>query len=180
MQEKRTDRVEVFNNIIRLILKDREKGLEKFYNEYCRIMYSVARSYCKSEDKVNSVVNSVLIRIWKKAESLNNVHNPEGFVYMMAKNCARDEVNERWNCELNENIISSENEFLEVEERDSFEYLIHTLKDDEQEIMILRFRKGYTFQDISDLQEKPLPTVTTTYYRALQKIKKVLKDKSYE
>ena len=67
-----------------------------------------------------------------------------------------------------------------MEERDSFEYLIHTLKDDEQEIMILRFRKGYTFQDISDLQEKPLPTVTTTYYRALQKIKKVLKDKSYE
>ena len=162
MQEKRSDRVKIFNKIIRLIVKNSEKGLEKFYNEYGKLIYSVAKGYCKTEDRVNSVVNSVLVKIWKKAKDLNDVYNPEGFMYTVTKNCAKDEMNEPWNLELNEQICSSEDSFIDIEEKDSFDYLVGKLKEHEQEILILRFRVGYTFQDISDIKEKPLATITTT------------------
>lgn len=175
MLEKRADRKKYFNKIIRLIVKNPEKGLERFYNEYGKLIYSVAKSYCRSEDKVNAVINNVLVRIWKKAKDLSDVQNPEGFIFMVAKNCARDEMSELWNYELNEKICSSEDSFIEIEEKDSFDYLISKLKEHEQEILILRFRQGYTFQDIAYIKEKPLATITTTYYRALEKIKTVIK-----
>ncbi len=175
MREKKTNRKEVFDKIIRLIVKNPEKGLEKFYKEYGSLMSSVSRSYCKSEDKVNSVINSVLIRIWKKAKQLIDVHNPEGFIFTVTKNCAKDETNELWNYELNERIVSDKDNYIHIEENDSFEYLISRLKESEKEILILRFRHRCNFREISDILEKPLPTITTTYYRALEKIKNLLK-----
>ena len=54
--------------------------------------------------------------------------------------------------------------------------MISPLKDEEKELLLLKFVVGYTFQDIADSFEKPLPTITTTYYRALGKIKNFLKE----
>ncbi len=180
MQKSRTNRIKVFNKIIRLIVKNPEKGLDNFYKEYGDMIYSVAKSYCHTEDKTNSVVNNVLIRIWKKAKDLNDVQNPEGLIFTITKNCAKDELGEKWFYELNEKISSGKDYFSEIEEKDSFEYLISPLKDHEKDILILRFGKGYTFQEIADIEEKPLPTITTIYYRALDKIKNFIKDKSFE
>ena len=89
-------------------------------------------------------------------------------------------MNEPWNLELNEQICSSEDSFIDIEEKDSFDYLVGKLKEHEQEILILRFRVGYTFQDIADIKEKPLATITTTYYRALEKLKILIESKNFE
>lgn len=180
MQKTKANSRKTFYRIIKLVTKDSQAGLEKFYKEYGKLMFSVARSYCKSEDKVNSAINSVLIRIWKKAKDLNNVKNPEGFIYTVTMNCAKDEINERWNFELNENIVSDKDNYIEIEENDSFEYILSMLKENEREIFILRYRKGYNYREIAKILEKPLPTITTTYYRAIQKLKICAKDKNFE
>ena len=60
MREKTTNREKVFNKIVRLIVKDQHKGLEKFYNVYGKLIFSVAKNYCKTQEKINIVINSVL------------------------------------------------------------------------------------------------------------------------
>ena len=164
-----------FNKILRLITKDAQKGLELFYNEYGKMIYLRARSVGCSHEKAEIVVNSVLIKIWQNANKIKNIENPRAWVSTVAKNCAKDELGEVWHLELKEEICESKDDIQKVVDKNGFEYLISPLKDEEKELFILKFVAGCTFQDIADSFEKPLPTITTTYYRALEKIKIFLK-----
>ncbi len=168
----REERVEKFNNIISFVKKDAHNGLNLFYNEYGRMILAIARAICKAEDKANSVMNKVLIRIWKSAKKINGIKNPESWIYTMTKNFAKTEISERWDLELKENILSTEDCFKGIEDRDSFDYIIRDLDDYEKEIMFLRFFAKFSFQELADIFLKPLPSVTSTYYRAIIKLKK--------
>ena len=175
-----TDRIQVFNNIIRLILEDSQKGLHAFYEEYGKIINSVAMNYCHNQHKANAVVNSVLIKVWRNAHKFVDVKNPDGLIFTIARNCARDEVKTKPYCELNEKICSGKDYFSEVEEKDAFDYMISELNESEQQIMLLRYRTKSTFNEIAQVQQKPIPTVSTSYYRAIEKIKKFLKNNNFE
>ena len=164
-----------FNNILRLIAKDAQNGLECFYKEYGKIIYLTAKGVGCSHEKAEVVVNSVLIKIWQKVRQIKNIENPRAWVCTVAKNCAKDELGEVWHLELKEEICRAKEDFQKVIDKDGFEYLISTLKEEEKELYILKFVAGCTFQDIADSLEKPLSTITTTYYRALEKIKIFLK-----
>ena len=177
---KRNVEKEKFNKIIRLIKKDGQKGLEYFYKEYGKLIYLTAKGCGCSEEKANVVVNSVLIKIWKKASQIADIENPKAWVYTVARNCAKDEIGEVWHLELKEEICEAKDDFQKVIDNNGFEYLISPLKDEEKELFLLKFVTGCTFQDIADSLEKPLPTITTTYYRALVKIKNFLKAENCE
>ena len=82
MQKKTTEKEENFNEILRLIREDANKGLNLFYERYSKKIAAVARNYVKSEDLVNVVVNSVLIKIWKVAEKSTVIKNLDAFVYI--------------------------------------------------------------------------------------------------
>lgn len=177
---KRNEEKVKFNKILQLIKKDGQKGLEFFYKEYGKLIYLTAKSCGCSEEKANVVVNSVLIKIWKKASEIADIENPKAWVYTVARNCAKDELGEVWHLELKEEICEAKDDFQKVIDNNGFEYLISPLKDEEKEIFIFKFVIGYTFQDIADSFGKPLPTITTMYYRALEKIKNFLKNENRE
>lgn len=177
---KRNVEKEKFNKILRLIKKDSQKGLECFYKEYGKLIYLTAKSNGCSHEKANVVVNTVLIKIWKKATQISDINNPKAWVYTVAKNCTKDELGEVWHLELKEEICEAKDDFQKVIDNNGFEYLISPLKDEEKELFLLKFVTGCTFQDIADSFEKPLPTITTTYYRALEKIKNFLKEENHE
>ena len=180
MQKKYSKKRKTFRNIVRLINKNSHEGLKLFYNEYGKTIYMTARSVGCKHDQSDSVVNKVLVKVWQKRNDLFDIENPEGWIYVVAKNCAKDEVNEIWCLELNENICKAEDCFEEVYSRDSFEYLISSLNTEERLLFTLKFIKCNSFQEIADAFEKPLATITSMYYRALEKIKKFLKDRDYE
>ncbi len=163
-----------FNKILRLIIKDAQRGLECFYNEYGKLIYWTAKSKGCSEEKANVVVNTVLIKIWQKASQITNIEYPKAWVCTIARNCARDELNEVWHLELKEEICESNDDLQKVIDENSFEYLISHLKKDEKELFVLKFIAKCTFQEIANYFDKPLPTITTIFYRALDKIKKFL------
>ncbi len=169
-----------FAKIIRLIKRDAQKGLELFYNEYGKRIYLTAKYMGCSDEKAKIVVNTVLIKIWQKIDKIKGIENPMAWISAVAKNCAKDELNEPWHLELKEEICEAKDDFQKIIDKDGFEYLLIPLKDEEKDLFILKFIVGCTFQDIADGFEKPLPTVTTIFYRALEKIKKFLKEENYE
>ena len=180
MQKIDAKKRKTFIKIIRLVIKDPENGLNKFYNEYGKLIYFTARSVGCSQLQAESVVNKVLVKIWQKASNLFTIENPEGWVYVVAKNCAKDEINEIWHLELNEKICEAQDSYQEVFSKDNFEYLISPLKEEEKSLIVLKVVNRCTFQEIADGLGKPLATVTSIYYRALGKIKKLLKDENFE
>ena len=180
MQKTKAQRIEIFDNIIQLVRENPQTGLNKFNDEYGKLINMTVKTICKSEDKINSAVNQVFIRVWRSADKIKNVENPEGWVFRVALNCAKNEIKERWHLPLKEEIIHSNNGFKEIEDRESFEYLISGLKPVEKQIYIFRFVGGFSFQQIADLINKPLPTVTTLYYRARNKIEKLIDKEEIE
>ena len=178
--QKNNERSDKFKEIIDLILNDKDKGTNLFYQEYIQIITIAVRSVNPDPDKVKSAINTVLITTWQNAKNLREIRNPEGWLYVVARNCAKKENTDRWDSELTEDMHPITNAFDKIEDDDSFSYLIRMLDEDEKEIMTLRVCADYTFETISDHMNKPLSTITSSYYRAKEKIKKYLKKEDFE
>lgn len=175
---KRDDKVRQFNKIIKAIRRNAEKGLHQFYDAYAKIIVITARAICGSSYKVDEVVNNVLIKIWKLADRVEKIDNPEGWIYTITANAAKDALRERCILPLNEDIVSGEDEEREIIDKYAFNWMIQDLSQIEQTVMIHKFVLMYTFQEISDDTEKPLTTITSIYYRALEKIKNKINKKN--
>ena len=173
MLKKNEEKIK-FNKILRLTRKNAQKGLEIFYNEYGKAIYLAAKSVGCSHEKAQVVVNSVLIKIWKKRDKIKNIKNPKAWLSTVAKNTARDELGEVWHLELKEEICQAEDEFQKTIDKDSYEYCLTPLNEYEKELVTLKIVSKYCFQELADYYEKPLPTITTTFYRAMAKMKNFL------
>ena len=171
------DKKKEFNKLMKAIRRNPEKGLRRFYEVYAKIITTTAKVICRSTDKTNEVVNDVLVKIWKLAETVGEVDNPEGWVYIITANTAKDAMRERYVLPLDENIVSDDDQIQEIIDRHSFCWMIKDLSEMEQTVMIHKFVSLYTFQEIADGLEKPLTTITSIYYRALEKIKKNVEGK---
>lgn len=178
MNEKQNeeDRKKQFKKLMREIRRDPEKGLRRFYEAYAKIILTTAQVICRSKDKADEVVNDVLVKIWKLSGTVQEIDNPEGWIYIITANTAKDSLRERNLFSLDENIVAGEDEIEELLDRDSFYWMIKDLSEIEKTIMIHKFVSLYTFQEIAYELDKPLTTVTSIYYRALEKIKKKLEE----
>lgn len=164
-----------FRKIIKKMRINSEEGLRCFYNTYDKLIHLTAWSVCHSEDKVNEVVNEVLVKIWKLRNDLGSIYNPEGWIYILTLNTAKNAVKEHYCLPLEENILSDKDEFSKIDDENSFYSMIKNLSETEQTIIIHRFISDLTFQEIAKELNKPLATVTAIYYRSLEKIKSTLK-----
>ena len=167
-----------FKKIIKMIRRNPEEGVRQFYDAYARILQTTAQVICRSTDKANEVVNDVLVKIWKLAQHTENIDNPEGWIYMITVNTAKDAMRERHSLSLEENIRADNDDIQEILDKESFYWMIKDVSEMEQTIMIYRFVLQYTFQEIADELDKPLTSITSIYYRILKKIKQKLEEKS--
>lgn len=62
--------------------------------------------------------------------------------------------------------------FADASESASLEELLHAVGDEEREIIELHLRLNFTFQEISDLMDKSLSTVTSRYRRTILRLRK--------
>ena len=123
----------------------------------------------------DEVVNDVLLKIWKLSSTTQlEIDNPEGWLYKISVNTAKKKKEEA-NLPLNEYIVGSRNEVEKFIEEDLFYSYLEGLTEDEQFVLIARFIQGMKFEEIAEILEMPLSTLTTKYYRALNKIKQKMK-----
>ena len=141
-----------FNKLIKRIAFKDEKALEEFYRIYGRLIYATAFTILKCSVSADELVDDILVKIWKTADRLPKIGNPEGWLYVLTANSAKDK-------------IKAEKQYV----------ALFDLKEDanetEQEIMIMRFVEDLSFERIAKEMKKPLSTITSTYYRALEKLK---------
>ena len=158
-----------FNRLIGKIAVKDEKALEALYDIYGKLIYVTAMTVTKSTFKADEIVDDVLVKIWKNADKLPKIKNPEGWLYSMTVNCAKDKIKcEKQYVELFD--LQEDGSVGDYPE-DDFYNKISTLDETEQEIMILKFVDDLTFKKIAKAMGKPLSTITSVYYHALEKLK---------
>ena len=158
-----------FNRLIGKIAIKNKKALEALYDIYGKLIYVTAMTVTKSTFKADEIVDDVLVKIWKNADKLPKIKNPEGWLYSITVNCAKDKIKcEKQYVELFD--LQEDGSVGDYPE-DDFYNKISTLDETEQEIMILKFVDDLTFKKIAKAMGKPLSTITSVYYRALEKLK---------
>ena len=159
-----------FNKLIKRIAFKDEKALEEFYRIYGRLIYATAFTILKCSVSADELVDDILVKIWTTADRLPKIGNPEGWLYVLTANSAKDKIKAEKQYvalfDLKEDAIKTE-----IKTDGDFYILISNLNETEQEIMIMRFVEDLSFERIAKEMKKPLSTITSTYYRALEKLK---------
>lgn len=160
-----------FNKLIKRIAVKDDKALEELYGIYGKLIYATALTISKSSVAADEIVDDILVKIWNYAGKLPKINNPGSYLYVLTANCARDRIKSEKQFvalfDLKEDEIQAD-----IQPDDDFYAKISILNDMEQEIMIFKFVHDLTFERISKEMKKPLSTITSTYYRALEKLKK--------
>ena len=138
-------------------------------------IYETAKLICRDTYTAKSVLNQVLTKVWKLSKAVTEVKNPEGFLYRITVNTAKDSLKERRLQPFAENIVIEENDFQKILDDDEFYCLIKGLTESLQELMSYKFIQNMTFEEIAETMDKPVSTITSLYYRGLKKIKENLK-----
>ena len=159
-----------FNKLIKRIARKDETALEELYRIYGRQIFATAVTVTKSSAIADELVDDLLVKIWKTAGNLPKIDNPEGWLYVLTANGAKDKLKSEKQYialfDLKEDAVRAE-----ITADSDFYGYISELNETEQEIMIMKFVEDLTFERIAKEMKKPLSTVTSTYYRALEKLK---------
>lgn len=166
--------VKKFNRLIARIA-EREKGaFEEFCNLFGRFIFLTVKGVTDSKELIEEAVDDALTKIWNTAAKLPSISNPYGWLYTVSVNCAKDRVKSSRVYEDIGDIPVEDGGIAAVENGESFASLIACLDDAERHVVLLRIVEDMSFKEISSLFGRPLSSITSLYYRALNKIKEKL------
>ena len=170
-----------FHNLMERVGRREEGAFQEFYERFGKLIYSVALSRTNIKFDADEVVDDALTKIWLIAPHLDvkNI-NPAGWITTVVKRLAVDKYRRNQRLSTDELFIMPyhDQEIELILGTDSFEHMIAPLKEKERKIVAMRLINHYTFDEIAEILHIPSSSVSSTYYRALQKIKsRVKKDK---
>lgn len=167
---------EKFQKLMKQIAEGRKNALEKFNALYGKLIYFAAYSVCRSKYMADEVLNDVLIKIWKISSSIDYIENPDGWLYTIAVNEAKNKIiKEKAETALGLDDVPDRHDGIEeVLAEEIFFSWIKDLSEEEQLIFIYRFLRDLSFVQIAKTLKMPISSVTSKYYRALNKVKEKL------
>lgn len=166
--------------MLELVGKARHGDHEAFialFQKYEQDIYRMAYIYVKNQSDALDVVQETAYRSFKSIKHLKEPKYFKTWLIRIAISYCLDVLRKQKKVvqlkpEIQE-VISEENEDvdLEITLRD----LIEILNEEEKGVIILRFYEDFTIKEISETLNLPLGTAKTILYRALNKLRKVLK-----
>ena len=138
------------------------------------------------EDALDAAQDAFL-KCWRTRESLVKVHNVRAWIFRVGLNAAKDLQRSAW--KRRSRPLTSAAAVGEVvdhapldslEEKESLARLREALKDlrpEEKAVFLLRQNGDLTYEEIAEMRRSPVGTVKTQMRAALQKLRRVLKDK---
>ena len=160
-----------FSELLEKINANSKDGLREFYEKYGKLIACTAAIFFKNQFLVDEIVNEVLIKIWKKSKYDCKIDNPKGWIYVITANCAKSLLRKRRFLSLKESMVDSKDGIQEFIDRDSFYFMLKDLSEIEKQIIIHRCVSKFTFEEIAEILGKRTSTISSMFYRAMDKIK---------
>ncbi|TDL76137.1 sigma-70 family RNA polymerase sigma factor [Peribacillus frigoritolerans] len=132
----------------------------------------MAYIYVNNKDDALDIVQETAYQSFLKFNTLNDLKLFKTWIIKITINCAIDLLRKKKKViHLNKEVVifnSTEDIPLSLTLQD----LLEALNDDEKTVLLLKYYQGYTFNEISEILNKPLSTVKSVLYRALQNLRK--------
>lgn len=168
-----------------VLLKDRdEQSFSYLYNNYSGALYTVILQILPHQELANDVLQEVFINIWRKIESYDQSKG-RLFTWMLniARNAAIDHLRSKahQNSQKNEEFSDSTNLNMKSQmihqnvDSIGLKKLLGKLKTDLRVLIDLAYFKGFTHEEIAEIEKIPLGTVKTRIRTALIQLREHLK-----
>ena len=152
-------------------------AFEKLYNNYNKLIYSIAYSILKNKQDAEDVVQIVFEKLYLiDKEKLPN-RNESSWLYSITKNETINYLkHNKNNIDLDSiyNIGDDNNEINKIIDQDSYNRLISKLNNKEKEIISLKIISNLSFEEIGKLLKEPTGTIKWRYYKAVNTLKILL------
>jgi RNA polymerase sigma-70 factor, ECF subfamily len=138
------------------------------------------------EDALDAAQDAFL-KCWRTRQTLAEVRNLRAWIFRVGLNAAKDLQRSAWRrrakpltsmtpaCESTEGSPTGNME--DKEALDRLRVALLELRPEEQAVFLLRQNGDLTYEEIAELRRSPVGTVKTQMRAALQKLRRVLKDK---
>lgn len=155
-------------------------ALAELYGLTHAAVYGFALSITKNAQDAEDVLQDVYLHVWQSAGQYRSQNKPMAWLITMTRNLALSRLRER------ERSFSMEpqtvQEWLDQtpaatpEDRLALDALLSELSDEERQIVTLHALTGLKHREIARLLDLPMSTVRSKYNRALNKLKRLLKE----
>lgn len=161
---------------LKYALKTKDKKIinlvfEEIYYEYGHLIGFVISQYVKNKADVEELINDVFLNFFNNLDKIK-IKNIKAYLTKIAKNKAIDHLRE------NKNKYTLENEIVlktGVPAENLYLVIINDMKrvltDEEIDIIIDHVIYDLSFGYIAKKYNKPISTISTKYYQAIQKYK---------
>ncbi len=166
------------------LLKSRDnQAFSYLYDNYSSALYGVILPIVNESELANDVLQEVFINIWRKIESYDPTKG-RLFTWMLnvARNASIDVLrsrsfqNARKNQPMSETVNWNSNQaYFQGTDTIGLRKLLEKLKEEHRVLVDLAYFKGYTHEEIAEIEGIPLGTVKTRIRNALIQLRNFMK-----
>lgn len=167
------------------LLKSRDsKAFSYLYDNYSASLYTIIAQLVDDIEIANDVLQEVFINIWRKIESYDPAKG-RLFTWMLniARNASIDTLRSRTYQNIRKNqSLQENNDWTDAGKPDSvnvdnigLKRIVERLKKEHRVLIELAYFKGYTHEEIAQIEDIPLGTVKTRIRNALMQLREYLK-----
>lgn len=161
-------------------MKSGDKGaLHEVYEAYIGYIYAIVLQTVSNREDAEDVTSEFFMKLWRLAGTYREGNGHRAWMAVIARNMAVDLLRKTKREVLTEDFADDAMENAsdvsveqEVIAEMSLRQALDTLKPKEREIVHLKIMGEMTFQEISDILNVPLGTVTWRYQNAIQKLRR--------
>ncbi len=161
--------------LLSLIADGNDKALESLYLKTARGVYAFLQTYLHNHHDIEDALQTVYLKIKQNAFRFNRGTNGRAWILQIAKNHAIDLLRKtRYDAPLEQ--VQSAYVQSEFSEGTVIKAMNKVLDEQEQRVVVLHVLWGYKHREIADILDMPTGTITSKYKRAIEKLKKELKE----
>ena len=171
--------------LLTLIARGDSYALEEVYSRYASAVFSMARYMLREPALAEEVTQEVFISVWRKAASYHPMRGaPKSWLMSVAHHRVIDQIRRRRRSPVTtsegedelmwQNLVSpasTEEQAHANLEREQVLESLKSLPDEQRQVVLLSYYKGYSHSEIAEKLGLPLGTVKTRLRLALQKLR---------
>ena len=153
--------------------EDETEALRSFYVANRHMLYTYALSITRNRESAEDAIHQAFNRLVRKSSLPKNLR---GYAFRCVRNAALDD--------LRRSRVRSASIFADTVDPDTvathsgsplsageIDAILQAVSTDERDVIVLKVYNMLTFQEIADLRNVPISTVTSWYRRGLEKIR---------
>lgn len=162
-------------------------GFVHAFNEVRAELVSTLYFVLGNHDDAQDAAQDAFLKCWRSRETLGEVRNLRAWIFRVGLNAAKDLQRSAWRrkakpmpATLGVSDMGEASAAQSLEDKEAMEQLreaLLKLRPEEKAVFLLRQNGDLTYDEIADLRRSPVGTVKTQMRAALQKLRRVLKNK---